>query len=106
MTSLDVRTAFDVARPSTVSRTWTCMESDWFKNCEACIRHGSAAAPGLFGETRPNTFRGKQRENGSPKGWRIWFGGHGDDENRFSCMMWADMYLIFSDDWENEVHGE
>ena len=34
------------------------------------------------------------------KGWGVPFGGEGDDEYRFSGMMGADNYWIFSDDRE------
>ena len=34
------------------------------------------------------------------KGWGIMFGGEGDDEYRFSGMMWSDNFWIFSGDRE------
>ena len=45
------------------------------------------------------------------KGWCITFGGDGDNEYRFSGVMWADSYCLFSDDeeklmWVNDILEE
>ena len=42
----------------------------------------------------------KAKKKWKVQGWRIMYGGQGDDESRFSGMRWADSYWIFSDDRE------
>ena len=55
------------------------------------------AGPSGAGKKWPNTCCGKLKRNGRPNAWGIWFGGEGDDEYRFSNMMRADSYWIFSE---------
>ena len=74
-----------------------------FENCETefrfsrCIRQGSEESPVLCERWVKYVWRKAERK-WKAKGWRIMFGG--DDEHRFSGVMWADNYWLFNDDRE------
>ena len=123
MTSLDVKTAFDVAEPSVVSKILTRtgvhghltaallaeMQDVWgsasFENCETefrysrCIRQGGVEAPVVWRRTAKHVLW-KAKEKRRAQGWGLSFGGQHDNEHALRGMMWADNYWLFSDNRE------
>ena len=108
MESLDVQTAFDVAKPAVVSKTLTltvvhgnptaallARGSASFESCETqflysrCIRQGGVEAPILWERTAKYVLW-KSEEKWSAKGWGLLFGGQHDIEYKLRGMMWAD----------------
>ena len=121
--SHDVKTAFDVAKPSVVSRILTLMGvhghvaaalvaemqdvegSACFENCETqfrcsrCLRQGGVEAPVLWGRVA-KYVPWKAEEKCKAKGWDFSFGGENENECVLGCMMWADNSWQFCDSKE------
>ena len=115
MASLDVKTAFDVAKPAVVSKVITLTGvhghltaallaemqdvrgSASFENSETefrysrCIRQGGVEAPVLWGRVANNVLW-KAEEKWRARGWELPFGGQHDNEYVLRGMMWADNY--------------
>ena len=124
MASLDVKTAFDVAKPSVVSRILTLTGvhgrltaallaemqdtrgSACFENSETefrysrCIRQGGVEAPLLCGRVAKYVLW-KAEERWKAKGWS--FGGQHDIEHTFRGMMCANNNWILSDNREKLI---
>ena len=103
MASLDVKTAFDVARPSVVSKILSFIVSHGhvvaallaemqdvkgsacFETCETefryskCIRQGGVEAPILLGRVAKYVLW-KAKEKWKARGWGLSFGGESDNE--------------------------
>ena len=127
MASLDVKTAFDVARPSVVSKVLSLIGthghlvaalfaemqdvkgSACFENCETefryskCIRQGGVEAPVLW-ERVAKYVLWKAEEKWKARGWELSFGGESDNAYVLRSMMWADNYRLFCHDREILVH--
>ena len=117
MASLDVKTAFDVARPSVVSKILhghvaallaemqDVKGSACFENCETefryskCIRQGGVEAPVLWGRV-VKYVSWKAEEKWKARDWGLSFGGKSDNEYVLRGMMWADNYWLFCHDRE------
>ena len=78
LASMDVKTAFDVAKPSVVSRTLALtgvhghvaaalLAEMQDVQGSACISQGGMEAPVLWGRAWPNSWFGKPRKNGRPE---------------------------------------
>ena len=102
MASLDVKTAFDVAKPSVVSQILSLIGthghvvsallpemqdmkgSAWFENCETefryskCIRQGGVEAPVLWRRVAKYVLW-KAEERWKARGWGLSFGGGGGE---------------------------
>ena len=119
MDSLDVKTAFDVAKPPVVSKILTLTVallaemqdvrgSASFENSETkfqyswCIRQGGVEAPVLWGRVAKYVLW-KAEEKWTPKGWGSSFGGEHDSEYTLRGVMWADNFWIFSEDREKLI---
>ena len=111
MESLGVKTAFDVAKPSVVSKIRTrtgghltaallaemqdVRGSASFENCETelrysrCIRQGDVEAPVLW-RLIAKYVLWKAEEKWRAQGWGLSFGGQHDNEHTLRGMMWAD----------------
>ena len=127
MASLDVKTAFDVARPSVVSKILSLIGTHGhvvaallaemqnvrglacFENCETdfcyskCIRQGGVEASILWGRVVKYVLW-KIEEKWKARGWGLSFGGEDDNEYVLRSMMWADNYWLFCHDREVLVH--
>ena len=121
MASLDVKTAFDVARPSVVSKILSLIGthghvvaallaemqdvkgSACSETCETefrysrCIRQGGVEAPVLWGRVAKYVL-GKAEAKWKARGWGLSFGGESDNEYVMRSMMWADNYRLFCHD--------
>ena len=129
MASLDVKTAFDVARSTVVSKILTLIgvhghltaaplaemrdvrESASFENSETevrysrCIRQGGVEAPVLWGRVAKDVLW-KAEKKWKIKGWELPFGGQHDNDFVLRGMMWADNYWLLCDNREIDMHGE
>ena len=128
MASLDVKTAFDVAKPSVVSKILSLTGthghvvaalladmqdvkgSACFEKCETefryskGIRQGGVEAPVLSGRVAEYVLR-KAEERWKPRRWGLSFGsGESDNEYVLRSMMWADNYWKFFHNREILVH--
>ena len=117
MASLDVKTAFDVTKPSVVSKILTvtgvhghltaallaemqevrgsaCFEkSETEVRYRESIRQGGLEAPVLRGRVAEYFGKVKWKANG----WRLPWGGQQDNNFVLRGMMWADNYWLFCD---------
>ena len=120
MSNLDFKTAFDVARPTVVSKILTLRGvhghliaavlaemqdvrgSASFENCETqfrysrCIRQGGVDASVLWRRIAKYVLW-KAEEKWRAKGWGLPSGGQHDNGYTLRGMMWADNYWLFSD---------
>ena len=125
MASLDVKTAFDVAKPAVVSKILSLTGvhgnltaallaemqdvrgSGSLENCETefrysrCIRQGGVEAPVLWRRSAKFVLWNAE-EKWRAKGWGLSFGGQYDNEYTLCGMMWADNYWLFSDNRERD----
>ena len=73
------------------------------ENCETefrfsrCIRQGGVEAPVLWGRVTKYVLW-KAETKSKAKGWKVAFGGEGDNEYLLSGMMRADTHWLFCDD--------
>ena len=110
MASLDVKTAFDVAKPLVVSKILSLIGahghvvaallaemqdvkgSACLENCETefryskCIRQGGLEAPVLWGRVAKYVLW-KAEEKWKARGWGLSFGGESDNEYILRSMM-------------------
>ena len=116
--ALDVKTAFDVAKPSVVHGHLTAVLSAemrdvgrCFEKSETefrdsrCIRQGGVEAPVLWGRVAKCVLW-KAEENWKTKGWGSPFGGQHGSEYVLRGMSWADNYWLFCDQREIDMHGD
>ena len=120
MTTLDVKTAFDVAKPAAASRILTltrvhghvaaallaemqdvrgsaCFEnSDTEFRYSRCIRQCGVEAPVLW-RCLAKYVLWKAAEKWKARGWETPFGGKSDNEYVLRGMMWAGNYWLFCD---------
>ena len=112
--SLDVKTAFDVAKPSVVARILTltgvhgqltaallaemqdargsaCFEKFRYSRC---IRQGGVEAPALWCRVAKYVLW-KAEEQWKTNGWGLPCGGQHDNEYVLRGMMWADNFWLF-----------
>ena len=120
MESWGVKTAFDGAKPSVVSKILTrtgvhghltaallAEMQDVRALRTARLNFGilGASAKEVWrllccGGALPNTCFGKRRKKWRAQGWGFSFGGQHDNEYTLRGMMWADNYWLFSDNRE------
>ena len=126
MASLDLKTAFDVAKPSLVSKILTLtgvhgrltaallaeIEMSVAPQSLRTVRQNSGTLGASAKEVRrhlcsgdalPNMCSGELRKSGEPKAGRLSFGGQHGNEYTLRSMMWVDNYWMFSDNREKLI---